>query len=145
MSTSDWIPSLALVTAIGSAVIAVYALRETRRATEVALLARRETIYDAFRVLATEALCQGESLKAEQVHSFESHADSANKYLPRDMAEEVDTFFANCQTLVWVRTLTEPVDETYVLRAKRAAEEVHDNALRIQEKLLALIHRATAA
>lgn len=145
MSTSDWIALLALVAAIASVAIAVYALRETRRSNQVALLSRRETIYDAFKVLATEALCRGASLNAESVRAFEVHADSAAKYLPREIAEEVSEFYQDCETIVWVQTLTAPVDETYLARASRAAASVHASALRIQDRLLALIHRATAA
>jgi hypothetical protein len=145
MTTSDWIASLALLAAIASAAIALYALRETRRSNQVALLARREVIYDAFKVLASEALGQGSSLKAETVQRFEVHADSASKYLPREIADEVSSFYEDCGTIVWVRTLTSPVDETYLERASRAAASVHFNALRIQNRLLALIHRATAA
>jgi hypothetical protein len=145
MTISDWIASLALIAAIISAAIALYALREAKRSNQVALLSRREIIYDAFKVLVTEALCQGASLKPETVQEFEVHADSASKYLPREIAEEVSTFYEDCETIAWVRTLTAPVDETYLARASRAGASVHANALRIQNRLLALIRRATAA
>ncbi len=145
MSTSDWIAICALTVAAVSAAISLYALRETRRANRLALLDRRVAIYEAFKCLAAEAICQDEMLSSEQLHAFEPHAKAAVLYLPTQLAAEIAAFYEDCGTVVWARGLRQPADGEYVLKSKRAAERIHQNALGIQDRLLALVRHATAA
>lgn len=145
MSTTNWIAVCALAVAGLSAAISIYALRETRRANRLVLLDRRVAIYDAFKCLAIAALCEGEMLSAEELHAFEPHAKAAELHLPSQLAAEVAAFYEDCGTVVWARDLCQPADYEYVLKSKRAAERIHQNALGIQNRLLALVRRATAA
>jgi hypothetical protein len=88
-STSDWISLCALACAVLSAAIALYALRGSRRANAVELLDRRVLIYNAFKRLATEALCRGAMLSADELEALEPHARAAEVHLPEPLAAEV--------------------------------------------------------
>ncbi len=119
MSTSDWIAVCAFAVAAASVAISLYSLRESRRANHLALLDRRSVIYGAFKRLATEALCEGERLKVEELQAFEPHADAAELHLPTDLATEISEFYRDCETIAWARGLTQPADEEYVLKGRR--------------------------
>ena len=125
--------------------IALLALREARKNNRIALLAHRVAIYEGFRKLGLDALCQGPSLEEDSVQRFSEHATAASVYLPRDLAGEVSQFYEDCERVVWVRTLKKPVDEECVQRGAAAYERVRRSALAIEEKLLKLVREATDA
>ena len=145
MTTSDPIALFALLVSIASAVVSGFAFRESRRANRIALVARQAPIFDAFRTLAHEALIQGSGLQEQVVTEFASHLPEVEKFLPARLATDIAAFHQDCEKIVWVRTLLQPVDAAYLEQASAAGRRVHQTALALEERFLSLIRKATNA
>jgi len=145
MTTFDPIALFALFVAVASAVVSVFAFRESRRANRIALVARQAPIFDAFRTLAHQALIQGPGLQEEVVAAFASHLSGVEKFLPAQLAVDIAAFHQDCERVVWVRTLMQPVDPAYLEQASAAGRRVHQTALGLEQRFLSLIREATDA
>ncbi len=145
MSFTDAIAAAALIASLLSVAISVRALRETRKANQIALVEHRAAIYDKLHELVLDALTKGIYISKENVAGFSSQLVQVEKYLPKILAAEIATFYQDCECVVWGRSLTPPVDEEYTAKINAAAVRIHRSGLELDKKLLALIQAATDA
>jgi hypothetical protein len=144
MTTIDFIAVAGLVLSITSLAVAVFALKETKKTNRIALLESRMRVYDAFHILAFEAI-GGNPLSEETVEGFKSYASDASKLLPAKLADSIASFYSDCEQVVWLRTLKPPVDREYIDRTKVAAERIRRTALPLDYSFLSFIKPATDA
>jgi len=142
METSDYIAGLALLVAVMSGVISLRSLRESKRSNQIALLAHRSAVYDAFRAFSREARDAGQALAREVLIDFEQHAEAAKKYLPGDLGHEVYSYFEDCQFVVELAPRMGEADDFVKDRWHDSLQRVRHDAFAIESRILNVIRSA---